>query len=635
MKCGKCAELLVSLFICIFSASLFSAPLLSAQSIPTVDVQKEFKNGKTSLAGEWALSWGEWTSLADIASSEANFKIVQLPNFVNTLIDESVLSEHRFGTYMLRLNNLSRTFNEPAIRMRNVNDAWQAWWIDESGQTQLLGASGKISKNYEAQQMRFKTSILQLPKNVNSGILVVYLSAQLYKRAGMYGAFEVREFELANKSLLSDLVSRVALIAIGLLVVFQNLLFYLSRPKERVLLLLAVFAFSVLVRAAVSTDYVYYLLGDPVYFDILLRLEYIAIVWPAVAAAHFFSCLYPAKFSTQAVRLGYLIVFVVVTFTVLMPLKQVVDHLFYYQGLLGIFSFYTIWLVVNSMVVKPYRSRLMIISSFALFGGVLNDVIAALSSSYNMYISEYTLFLFLFAQTQYHSLRFVSALDMAEHLTNNLQQEVAQKTNELSIRNRELEDKADYLKLQHDRIKELSETDHLTGLYNRQTFDGYFELKFTEAIKQTENLSLIMLDIDNFKKINDSYGHQVGDECLQAVAKYLQKANLRKNDFVARYGGEELVIVLTNTNIKGAEDISQRICNGLSQIKCGAQQHSIIMTASFGVAELVYNQANSMTQLLKLADDALYQAKARGKNQVVKALPVKKSGPLKLKSTCN
>jgi diguanylate cyclase (GGDEF)-like protein len=608
---------------------------LSAQPIPTVDVQKEFKNGKTSLAGEWALSWGEWTSLADIASSEANFKIVQLPNFVNTLIDESVLSEHRFGTYMLRLNNLSRTFNEPAIRMRNVNDAWQAWWIDESGQTQLLGASGKISKNYEAQQMRFKTSILQLPKNVNSGILVVYLSAQLYKRAGMYGAFEVREFELANKSLLSDLVSRVALIAIGLLVVFQNLLFYLSRPKERVLLLLAVFAFSVLVRAAVSTDYVYYLLGDPVYFDILLRLEYIAIVWPAVAAAHFFSCLYPAKFSTQAVRLGYLIVFVVVTFTVLMPLKQVVDHLFYYQGLLGIFSFYTIWLVVNSMVVKPYRSRLMIISSFALFGGVLNDVIAALSSSYNMYISEYTLFLFLFAQTQYHSLRFVSALDMAEHLTNNLQQEVAQKTNELSIRNRELEDKADYLKLQHDRIKELSETDHLTGLYNRQTFDGYFELKFTEAIKQTENLSLIMLDIDNFKKINDSYGHQVGDECLQAVAKYLQKANLRKNDFVARYGGEELVIVLTNTNIKGAEDISQRICNGLSQIKCGAQQHSIIMTASFGVAELVYNQANSMTQLLKLADDALYQAKARGKNQVVKALPVKKSGPLKLKSTCN
>jgi diguanylate cyclase (GGDEF)-like protein len=620
LRCDRCIALIVSFLICTFSASLFCEPFLSAKSIPRVDLQKEFKNGKASLAGEWALSWGEWTPLSDIASSEANFKIVQLPNFVSTLIDDKSLNEHRFGTYILKLNNLSLTFDAPAIRMRNVNDAWQAWWIDESGQTRLLGESGKISKNYETQQMRFKTNILQLPKNVNSGTLVVYLSAQLYKRAGMYGAFDVREFESANKALLSDLASRVALIAIGLLVVFQNILFYLFRPKERVLLLLAVFAFSVLLRAAVSTDYVYYLLGDPAYFDILLRLEYITIVWPAVAAAHFFSCLYPAKFSARAVQLGYLIIALVVTFTLLVPLKQVVDNLYYYQGVLGIFSFYTMWLVVNSMIIKSFRSTLMIVSFFVLFGGVVNDVFAALSSAYNLYISEYTLFLFLFAQTQYHSLRFVSALDMAEHLTNNLQQEVAHKTNELSIRNRELEDKADYLKVQHDRIKELSETDHLTGLYNRQMFDKYFELKFTEAIQQTENLSLVMLDVDNFKEINDSYGHQVGDKCLKAMAEYLRQTNLRKNDFVARFGGEEVVIVLTNTDIQGAAEISQRICDGLGNIKLGAELGSIVLTASFGVAELVYNQASNTTQLLKLADDALYQAKEQGKNQVVTAL---------------
>jgi diguanylate cyclase (GGDEF)-like protein len=247
----------------------------------------------------------------------------------------------------------------------------------------------------------------------------------------------------------------------------------------------------------------------------------------------------------------------------------------------------------------------------------VNDVLAALSSSYNLYISEYTLFLFLFAQTQYHSLRFVSALDIAEHLTNNLQKEVAQKTNELSIRNRELENKADYLKVQHDRIKELSETDHLTGLYNRQTFDDYFELKFTEAIQQTEYLSLVMIDIDNFKEINDGHGHQVGDACLKTIAKYLRQTNLRKNDFVARYGGEEVVIVLSNTDIKGAAEISQRICDGLSQIKFSVEQNEIALTASFGVAELTYNQASNTTQLLKLADDALYQAKSQGKNQVV------------------
>jgi len=614
LRCGKFIGLIVSFIFCTFSAAL-----LSAESIPTVDLEKAFKNGKASLAGEWALSWGEWTPLANIAASEAKFEIVQLPNFVSTLIDDKALNEHRFGTYILKMNNLSRTFNKPAIRMRNVNDAWQAWWIDESGQTRFLDESGKISKNFDAQQMRFKTHILQLPQDVNSGTLVIYLSAQLYKRAGMYGAFDVSEFELANKSMLSDLASRVALIAIGLLVVFQNILFYLFRPKERVLLLLAVFAFSVLLRAAVSTDYVYYLLGDPTNFDILLRLEYITIVWPAIAGVHFFSCLYPAKFSAQVVKLGYLVVAVLVVVTLLVSLRQVVDNLFYYQGLLGIFSSYVMWLVIHSMMIKSYRSKLMIVSCFVMFVGVLNDIIAALSSSYNIYISEYTLFLLLFAQTQYHSLRFVSALDVAEHLTDNLQQEVAEKTNELSIRNRELEDKADNLKVQHDRIKVLSETDHLTGLYNRQTFDDYFELKFTQAVQQGQNLSLVMLDIDDFKKINDNYGHQVGDECLKTVAEYLRQTNLRSDDFIARYGGEEVVIVLTNTDMQSAQEISQRICDGLGKIKLSAEQSTIVLTASFGVAELKYNEASSTTQLLKLADDALYQAKSLGKNQVVMA----------------
>ncbi|WP_252731857.1 sensor domain-containing diguanylate cyclase [Paraglaciecola arctica] len=605
----------------IYCVGIFNTTHLSAQPIPSIDVRQDLKNGNASLAGDWALNWGEWTPLAIVNSPESKFKIVQLPNFVSTLVDEKTLNKYRFGTYALKLKNLKSTFKEPVIRMRNVNDAWQAWWIDESGVTQYLGESGKIAKEYDAQQMRFKTYILQLPKNDDSGTLVIYLSAQLYSRAGMYGAFEVTELEQANKSLLSDLASRVALIAIGLLVVFQNILFFIFRPKERVLLLLAMFAFTVLLRATVSTDYAYYLLGDPLLFDVLLRLEYITIVWPAVAGVHFFSCLYPAKYSDLMIKLGYTVVAIVVSFTFLVSLQQVVSYLLYYQVILGIFSLYTLWLIIHSIIDKSHRSTLMFVSGLILFFGVINDVTAALSSSYNLYLAEYTLFLFLFAQTQYHSLRFVSALDTAEHLTDNLQEEVAEKTQELSSRNRELEDKAKYLKIQNDQIKELSETDHLTGLFNRQTFDSYFELQFSEAITQSKNLALVMLDIDNFKKINDTYGHQVGDECLKAVAQYLKQANLRKDDFIARYGGEEIVIILNNTDIKSAQEICQRICDGMSRITLKPELNSVVLTASFGLAEVKFNGANNIDQLLKSADDALYKAKAQGKNQVITAVP--------------
>ena len=599
--------------------AICSGPLLSAQSIPTVDVQQKLNNGKVSLTGNWGLNWGEWTPLDDIAASKSHFDIVSLPNFIGSHVDEKAFNTYRFGTYALKLNSLRGTFKKPVIRMRNIKDAWQAWWINELGQSQFLGESGKISKNYDTQEFRFKTHILHLPQNVDSGILVVYLSAQLYTRGGMYGEFEIQEFESANRSMLADLASRAILIAIGLLVVFQNILFYVFRPKERVLLLLGVLAFSMLLRATVSTDYVYYIIGDPAIFDVLTKLDYITIVWPAVAAVHFFSCLYPTKRSSIVVKIGYVAVLMVSIFTILAPLKLVVECLLYYQMILAIFTVYALGLIIRSILIKSYRSRIIIVSGLFLFLGVVNDIISAQSSSYNLFLAEYTLFLFLFAQTQFHSLRFVSALDTAEHLTDNLQQEVADKTKELSIRNIELEDKADYLKVQHDRIKVMSKTDHLTGLYNRQTFDGFLELKFSQAIRQAKKLSLVMLDIDNFKSINDTYGHPVGDECIKAMAAYLKQANLRKDDFVARYGGEEVVIILINTDISLAKEISQRICDGLSQIKLNAGENKIVLTASFGIAELFYNQVENTTELLKLADDALYQAKALGKNQVVTA----------------
>jgi diguanylate cyclase (GGDEF)-like protein len=605
----------------IFGLSLYVHCLVafSAPSIPVIDVQKQLQNNQVSLGGQWALSWGEWPLLEDIGKSEVDFKIVQLPNFINVLVEQQSFEQVRYGTYILKLKNVDSTFKQPAIRMRNVRDAWQAWWIDENGQSQHLGESGKISKSLAEQQMRFQTHILQLPKDVDAGTLVIYFSTHLYERSGMYGEFSIQEFESANKLLLADLASRSALIAIGLLVVFQNMLFFVFRPKERILLLLAVFAFSTLLRGLVTADYAYYFFGNPASFDMLTRIKYITVVWPAVAAVHFFSYLHPSKLSSPFIKIGYLLLALVVVYTAFVPLQQVISSLHFYQVILAVYSLFALWLACCSIFNKVYRSRLMIISCLALFAGVTNDIVASLYSPYNLYIAEYTLFLFLFAQTQYHSLRFVSALDVAEHLTNNLQQEVSDKTKQLSIRNQELEDKANYLKVQHDRIKELSETDHLTGLYNRQTLDGYLDLKYEQAAILDENLSLMILDIDNFKQINDSYGHLVGDDCLRAVAKYLGQTNLRADDLIARYGGEEIVIVLANTDLKKAAEVSQRICDGLSTIRINSDQENIVLTASFGVAELKVNQAISAEHLLKLADDALYQAKAKGKNQVVVA----------------
>lgn len=160
-------------------------------------------------------------------------------------------------------------------------------------------------------------------------------------------------------------------------------------------------------------------------------------------------------------------------------------------------------------------------------------------------------------------------------------------------------------------------TDALTGLYNR----GFFENYLIEQIKQTERygggLSLLMIDIDDFKKINDRFGHQVGDIVLKKLAKTFKNA-LRSSDFIARYGGEEFVVVLPRTPLlkaaKVALKLKERVSNDFFVIESGDAKKRLRITISIGVAE--WKKGYRKSTLIEKADAALYQAKAKGKNRV-------------------
>ena len=125
-----------------------------------------------------------------------------------------------------------------------------------------------------------------------------------------------------------------------------------------------------------------------------------------------------------------------------------------------------------------------------------------------------------------------------------------------------------------------------------------------------------MMDIDDFKNVNDKYGHGVGDSCLKFIADYLANFGLRKDDIVARYGGEEIFILLPNTYSVDAGIIARRICTGLNQKPFLGDHPPILLTASFGVAESISSKVDSIEDLIDEADKALYRAKKNGKNRV-------------------
>ena len=162
-------------------------------------------------------------------------------------------------------------------------------------------------------------------------------------------------------------------------------------------------------------------------------------------------------------------------------------------------------------------------------------------------------------------------------------------------------------------LQNLSRTDHLTGLFNR----GYWELRLIQEFKRydryDQSSSLIMLDIDHFKKINDKYGHTVGDEAIRAVSRTIRE-QVRDLDIAGRYGGEEFGIVLTNTNGDGACVFAERLRSAIEQLTIHAEGHEIKFTVSLGVAELT-DKINDHRNWIEKADQALYKSKEGGRNR--------------------
>lgn len=173
------------------------------------------------------------------------------------------------------------------------------------------------------------------------------------------------------------------------------------------------------------------------------------------------------------------------------------------------------------------------------------------------------------------------------------------------------------IKLKHQAayLQELSRVDGLTGLNNRRQFEHLFETELKRASSGHYPLSLLLIDLDHFKHINDHYGHLVGDECLKMVANTLSSELKRATDAVARFGGEEFAIILPGTNETDARQVAESIRLALAALEIPTGNETISLTASLGGVSLTPRQEGSARDIIKLADDALYRAKHEGRNR--------------------
>lgn len=262
-------------------------------------------------------------------------------------------------------------------------------------------------------------------------------------------------------------------------------------------------------------------------------------------------------------------------------------------------------LVLNKMGVLP---RNVLFEYAPQFGAALEVLLFSFALAYRISLERQQRF-----QAQEDALaseRFARsaqerALQIQKEANEHLEARVAERTQELQIANQ--------------RLEEMTAIDGLTQVKNRAFFDRQLADEWRRNARERHDMSLLLLDVDHFKKVNDTYGHLAGDACLKHMAQLCRESLNRPGDFVARYGGEEFAILLCHTHLEGAQVVAERMRKTVEAAPVEWEGNTIPLTVSIGVSSIVPMPKDDMKGLIQSADKALYAAKYEGRNRVMAA----------------
>jgi len=204
---------------------------------------------------------------------------------------------------------------------------------------------------------------------------------------------------------------------------------------------------------------------------------------------------------------------------------------------------------------------------------------------------------------------------------NNMTNQLVKRNEALSLAHEELENqvkkRTEELMIVNEELRKISFLDGLTGIANRRYFDEFLAREWQRSKRENTSLALVMLDVDFFKDYNDAYGHIAGDECLKKIANILETTTKRATDHAVRYGGEEFAIILPDTNVQGAMIVGERVRSGVEKLGIRHRKSPIseVVTVSLGITVELATETLPHT-IIASADEALYQAKQNGRNQI-------------------
>ncbi|WP_169748942.1 sensor domain-containing diguanylate cyclase [Gynuella sunshinyii] len=568
------------------------------------------------LNGTWLFHWNALLPPDSVADPAIQWQTVTVPGIWNDVVSDKDPMNHGVATYATQLNFEGALTEPVVVRLIRISEAFHFYLVSEDGQNIIdLFEGGEVSADPRHNVIAPDYLSFALPPVQGRYWLVLQVSKFNFYKGGLRTAVTIDLRQRYNRNRI--LVVLLHGIAIGALLymALNHLQIYLNRRQNTSSLLIAVACLFVAFRCFVGFGYLEQMF--PWVRNAIaiwrFRLELTTIAIPASIWLHFYLYLFRQVYPQRLLRYSWMGSIVLTLSIFLTP----ADWLAYL-----ILPAEEVWLVLNMLVIlyvlvrattqRLTGARLSLAIFFLLVVGAVNDLLLSLAPGYGFYVMEYILLvyavlLFLLVHSQLLARQFANSVSNEIRLLDD---------NRKLVRQREQAELAAII-------------DHLTGVLNRKGLEQRLERAWNRCIDDHEVISVLLIDADHFKKLNDQYGHLIGDQALMHLAKVISMTKLRIHDFIGRWGGEEFMVVVPGADIHIAAGIAETIRASIEHSEFGESDLDIRLTVSIGVAGTRPGMhKTSLKQLIQLADEALYAAKSGGRNRVEAYLPTTTEPPL-------
>ncbi|RPF53316.1 diguanylate cyclase [Aquisalibacillus elongatus] len=555
-----------------------------------------------SLQGKWMLFPDQLLEPSESVYEGYDVRLVDMPHSFD---------DYEYATYQANITLPPDAVNQlMSFYIPNIESAHKVWVNGK-----LLAEEGEVGTDYESTTPAKRGRVLDYYPESRMLTITVQMSNFHYNSSGLWTDVLIGDDAAVDR--LYTLDRSLSMIVIGSL--FVLLLYYLFsflvQGRNLYHLYFIVLVFFVMVRLSLEGDKLLYDLFPQFPWYWADRLEYLSFIWLLPLFSYVISFMYSKHANFKFTRVYFILMFLVSAFIVFLPVSVFTDYLVLFQATL-IFGFiYIFWVVYRAYLDGEPFAFINLMALFVLLLTGFNDAFyynewvntqPILSLGFLFYLLIQTIILAVqHAQTVE---RYKQSSEDLSFLNQKLEEKVQARTNELEKSQKELLEKNRFL-------QKISYLDELTQIPNRRSFVNVLEKDVADAKDKGESIAILFIDLDLFKKINDQYGHQMGDVCLKILAELLNQHFNDIGGFVARYGGEEFVAITKGQTVEELNVTAEKLRERVTDLKVpGLEVGELSVSIGVGFDEIAKLSGDA---LMKRADEALYHAKNNGRNQVV------------------